>query len=487
METNTAQNHSAHPKGFTSQLRYVFAALLFLLIATAIIWPTASVADDTAGAASFASPPIGAQHKPPAAVNLQTPSDDDTSVSIMANGSHIRGFGPNLIVNAYDPPVNASSTTLTITTRHPDAAITSISPGDADSGTEGHQVTIDNTKMFDNTGVEIVVRAKDGTVVTNHFLVRGFACNSSLDIGRVDHEERVCYLLNTIAVKADQDYQFGDVVDLMNDQANWTVTWHSEHLRLIYAKRSPDNLTLTQLNQEANRIRALPWASRVEKETFATASGDNTETQEDSDTPASTPPPTPLTASFHTDDTPENHDGENTFTFELRFNEEPELSYTTLRDHAFTINGGASVKAKRLDPPSNLRWRIMVEPDSDAAVSVVLSDTASCDDDGAICTDDSKMLSNQSALTVEGPASESSATTNSTATGAPTIAGTTQAGQTLWASPSGIADEDGLSDITFAKESQTSCRGHSKTSSRPPGSHHQSAETADNQMPGATE
>ena len=146
---------------------------------------------------------------------------------------------------------------------------------------DGHQVTIDNTRLHDNTGVEIVVTAKDGTVVTNTLLVRGFSCNSRLNIGRVDHEERVCYLLNTIAVKADHDYEVSDVVDLMNDQANWTVTWHSEHLRLIYAKRSPDNLTLTQLNQEANRIRALPWASRVEKETFATASGDNTETQEE--------------------------------------------------------------------------------------------------------------------------------------------------------------------------------------------------------------
>ena len=486
METDTAQNHSAHPKGFTSQLRYVFAAPLFLLIATAIIWPTASVADDTAGAASFASPPIGVQHKSTAAVNLQTLSDDDTSVSIMANGSHIRGFRPTQIINAYDPPVNASSTTLTITTRHPDAAITSVTPRDADSEMDGHQVTIDNNRLHDNTGVEIVVTAKDGTVVTNTLLIRGFSCNSRLNIGRVDHEERICYLLNTIAVKADQDYQLSDVVDLMNDQANWTVAWHSEHLRLIYAKRSPDNLTLIQLNQEANRILALPWASRVEKETFATATGDNTETQEEPDAPASTPS-TPLTASFHTDDTPENHDGENTFTFELRFNEEPELSYTTLRDHAFTINGGASVKAKRLDPPSNLRWRITVEPDSDADVSVVLPATASCDDDGAICTAESKMLSNRSALTVEGPASESSATTNSTATGAPTIAGTTQAGQTLRASTSGIADDDGLSDITFAKESQTSCRGHSRTSSRPPGSHHQSAETADNQMSGATE
>ena len=162
--------------------------------------------------------------------------------------------------------------------------------------------------------------------------------------------------------------------------------------------------------------------------------------------------PSPLTASLHTDDTPENHDGDNTFTFELRFSEEPELSYTTLRDDAFTIVGVAIVGAKRLDPPSNLHWRITVEPDSDADVSVVLPVTTNCNNDGAICTADSRMLSNRSELTVQGPPSESSAPTNTPATGAPTITGTAQVGQSLQASTSGIADDDGLANATFAHQ-----------------------------------
>ena len=61
-------------------------------------------------------------------------------------------------------------------------------------------------------------------------------------------------------------------------------------------------------------------------------------------------PPTPLTASIH--DAPGSHDGETSFTFELRFNEEPDpdLSYKTLRDQAFTATGGSVIKARRLAP-----------------------------------------------------------------------------------------------------------------------------------------
>ena len=61
--------------------------------------------------------------------------------------------------------------------------------------------------------------------------------------------------------------------------------------------------------------------------------------------------PPPLTASLHTDDTPESHDGSADFTFELRFSEEFSLGYVTLRDHAFTTNGGAIVNANRVSPP----------------------------------------------------------------------------------------------------------------------------------------
>ena len=39
---------------------------------------------------------------------------------------------------------------------------------------------------------------------------------------------------------------------------------------------------------------------------------------------------------------PEPHDGQSSFTFELRFNEEPKqsLSYKPLSDHASTVTGG---------------------------------------------------------------------------------------------------------------------------------------------------
>ena len=110
----------------------------------------------------------------------------------------------------------------------------------------------------------------------------------------------------------------------------------------------------------------------------------------------------PLTASFHTDNTPETHDGQTAFTLELRFSEEFSLSYITLRDDAFTINGGAIVNANRVSPPSNLRWRLTVEPDSNGDVTIVLPVTTNCNDDGAICTPDDRMLSNRLELTIEG-------------------------------------------------------------------------------------
>ena len=111
----------------------------------------------------------------------------------------------------------------------------------------------------------------------------------------------------------------------------------------------------------------------------------------------------PLTASAR--NVPSSHDGSATFTFELRFSEEPkpDLSYTTLRDHAFTVTGGEITKARRLERPGNIRWEITVRPDSSGAVSVVLPVTVDCEADGAICTDDGRRLSNRLEVTVNGP------------------------------------------------------------------------------------
>ena len=111
--------------------------------------------------------------------------------------------------------------------------------------------------------------------------------------------------------------------------------------------------------------------------------------------------PPPLTAEFL--GAPASHDGQTAFTFELRFSEEFSISYKTLRDHAFTVTGGSVTKARRLEPPGNVRWEITVTPDSDAPVTVELPPTTDCDNQGAVCTEDGRRLSNSLELVVSGP------------------------------------------------------------------------------------
>ena len=82
-------------------------------------------------------------------------------------------------------------------------------------------------------------------------------------------------------------------------------------------------------------------------------------------------------------------------TFELRFSEEFTISYATLRDSAFTVSGGEVVRARRLDKPSNLRWRITVTRRTDQDLRVVLPVPGDCDDVGAICADDRRPLYNR--------------------------------------------------------------------------------------------
>ena len=183
-----------------------------------------------------------------------------------------------------------------------------------------------------------------------------------------------------------------------------------------------------------------------------TDDGGGEETLSSAATAAVDAAPTPLTASIH--DAPESHDGQNSFTFELRFSEEPDpdFSYKTLRDHSFTVTGGAVTNARRLAPPGNVRWEITLLPDSEAEVMVVLPVTADCEDEGAICTEDRRMLSAEAILAVRGPAGEEDQTpaVNTPATGGPAISGTAQVGETLAADTSGISDADGLNGATFS-------------------------------------
>ena len=113
-------------------------------------------------------------------------------------------------------------------------------------------------------------------------------------------------------------------------------------------------------------------------------------------------PSEPLTAGL--ENTPEAHNGTDAFTSIFgSARAGTRLQLQDLRDHAFMAAGGAVTKAERLEKPSNALWRITVEPDSNTDVTVVLSPTSECTAEGAVCTEDGKMLSNRLELTVSGP------------------------------------------------------------------------------------
>ncbi len=111
----------------------------------------------------------------------------------------------------------------------------------------------------------------------------------------------------------------------------------------------------------------------------------------------------PLTASFES--VPTSHNGSDNFKFRISFSEELEtnFSYKTLRDHAFTVEGGTMDGARRLVSGSNIRWEISFNPDSNGDVTIVLPATTDCNAQGAICADGDKKLSNRLERTVSGP------------------------------------------------------------------------------------
>ena len=107
-----------------------------------------------------------------------------------------------------------------------------------------------------------------------------------------------------------------------------------------------------------------------------------------------------LTASF--ENVPESHDGASAFTFELTFSENFPISYKTLEDAAFEVDGGAVTAARRLERPSNRRWEIEVEPAGNGDVTLVLPDRA-CTENGAVCPADGRRLAAPVEATVAGP------------------------------------------------------------------------------------
>ena len=114
------------------------------------------------------------------------------------------------------------------------------------------------------------------------------------------------------------------------------------------------------------------------------------------------PPLPPITASFI--GMPSEHDGINSFTFELRFSEDIKgLSYKTLKNSAFQVTNGSIKKARRLARLANQRWEITVQPSNNNDISIMLPPTTDCSTTGAICHSDGRKLNNGRAGLIQGP------------------------------------------------------------------------------------
>ena len=113
------------------------------------------------------------------------------------------------------------------------------------------------------------------------------------------------------------------------------------------------------------------------------------------------PAAAPLTASFV--DVPAEHDGETVFKLRIAFSEPlSRMSGRRLRSDVVAVSGGRATSAGRVDRRRDL-WKVTVEPDSLADVTVTLAAGAACGTPAAVCTKDGRALSNTISTTVLGP------------------------------------------------------------------------------------
>ena len=163
-------------------------------------------------------------------------------------------------------------------------------------------------------------------------------------------------------------------------------------------EESAETLTLT-LSSASNAALADGTATGTIVNT--PSAGDTTQ-----DPPADPPEPAdPPTLTATHSNAPTSHDGRSAFTFHLEFSETPktDFSYKTLVNHAFTVTNGTVNKARRLDPPGNVRWEITITPAGTSATTVTLPSTTDCTASGAICTDDDRKFTGPLTLTIGGP------------------------------------------------------------------------------------
>ena len=102
---------------------------------------------------------------------------------------------------------------------------------------------------------------------------------------------------------------------------------------------------------------------------------------------------------------PAEHKGSGTFEVRLTFNTEPDVSYKTVRDTMFIVTGGTITGARRVDPPADLEFDIVVKPAGDGAVSLSLASALpACGETGAVCTAAGRKIQGTASVSIQGPA-----------------------------------------------------------------------------------
>ena len=98
------------------------------------------------------------------------------------------------------------------------------------------------------------------------------------------------------------------------------------------------------------------------------------------------------------------HKGSGTFEVRLAFNIEPHMSYKTVRDTMFDVTGGTITGARRVKPPHDKEFDIVVKPSGDDTVTFSLhSPLPACGQTGSVCTEAGRMIEGPVDATVLGP------------------------------------------------------------------------------------
>ena len=108
--------------------------------------------------------------------------------------------------------------------------------------------------------------------------------------------------------------------------------------------------------------------------------------------------PEPLTATI--EGAPNTHGGAP-FVLRVHFSEATTVSWKAMRDHVVSVTNGQLTRARRLngDGPENATWEVTIEP-SGGDVTVQLPATTDCEAEDAVCTEDSRPLTEAVTATI---------------------------------------------------------------------------------------